>query len=40
MLWNMSLESVYAKLLLAYGNFSDSHAIEDFLQRDIALEHV
>ncbi|WKJ90519.1 asparaginase domain-containing protein [Methylomonas montana] len=40
MIWNMSLEAAYAKLLLAYGNFNTRNDIADFLQRDIAWEHV
>ena len=39
-IWNMSLEAAYAKLLLAYGNFNTQKNIADFLQRDIAWEHV
>ena len=38
MVWNMSLESTYVKLLLAYGNFSDSSVINEFLLQNIALE--
>jgi len=40
MIWNMSLESTYVKLLLAYGNFTDQQQISTFLQQDIALEHI
>lgn len=40
MIWNMSLEAAYAKLLLAYGNFTDRQEIKNFLERDIAWEHV
>lgn len=40
MVWNVSLEVAYAKLMLAYGNFEDSLAISDFLDRDVAWEHV
>ena len=40
MIWNMSLEAAYAKLLLAYGNFGDLTTINNFLEQDIALEHV
>jgi L-asparaginase len=40
MIWNMSLETAYAKLLLAYGNFNDSSAIGQFLEQDIAFEHI
>lgn len=39
-IWNLSLEAAYAKLLLAYGNFSDPRAIGRFLARDVAWEHV
>lgn len=40
MIWNLSLEAAYAKLLLAYGNFDDPQAFSRFLARDIAWEHV
>lgn len=40
MLWNLSLEAAYVKLLLAYGNFSDEQQIMDFIDQDIAGEHV
>lgn len=40
MIWNLSLEATYAKLLLAYSNFSDPIAISVFLARDIADEHI
>ena len=40
MIWNMSLESAYAKLLLAYGNFKDEREIQAFLKDDIAGEHI
>lgn len=40
MIWNLSLEVAYAKLLLAYGNFDDPQAITRFLEQDIAREHV
>ena len=40
MIWNISLETAYAKLLLAYGNFESTAEIEFFLQTDIAGEHV
>lgn len=40
MIWNISLEAAYAKLLLAYGNFDSEPAITEFLQRDVAWEHV
>jgi L-asparaginase/Glu-tRNA(Gln) amidotransferase subunit D len=40
MIWNMSLETAYVKLLLAYGNFSDERQIMEFIDRDVACEHV
>ena len=40
MIWNMSLEAAYAKLLLAYGNFDNPQSVEYFLEQDIAWEHV
>ena len=40
MIWNMSIEAAYVKLLLAYGNFSDEQQIMAFLDADIAREHV
>jgi len=40
MIWNMSIESAYVKLLLGLNNFVDSHAVDHFLTTDIALEHV
>ncbi|MGR9087162.1 MAG: asparaginase [Gammaproteobacteria bacterium] len=40
MIWNLSLEAAYAKLMLAYGNFKGSRAIMKFLDTDIAGEHV
>lgn len=40
MIWNMSLEAAYAKLLLAYGNFDTQKKISEFLEQDIAWEHV
>lgn len=38
MIWNMSLEAAYTKLLLAYGNFNDTHSTHQFLEHNIALE--
>jgi len=38
MIWNMSLESAYVKLLLAYGNFNDADSINQFLEQNIAFE--
>lgn len=40
MIWNMSIECAYVKLMLAYGNFSKEHEIMDFINKDIAGEHV
>jgi L-asparaginase/Glu-tRNA(Gln) amidotransferase subunit D len=39
-IWNMSIEAAYVKLLLAYGNFDDKQEILDFINRDIAGEHL
>ena len=38
MIWNLSLEAAYAKLLLAYSNFNTSQAISEFLAGDVAGE--
>ena len=40
MIWNLSLEAAYAKLLLAYSNFKTSQAISEFLAEDIVNEHI
>jgi L-asparaginase len=40
MIWNMSIEAAYVKLLLAYGNFGDGQKIMDFIAEDIAGEHL
>ena len=40
MLWNLSIESAYVKLLLAYGNFTEPQQIQAFLERNIAGEQV
>lgn len=40
MIWNMSIEAAYVKLLLAYGNFNDKRAIFDFIAEDIAGERL
>jgi L-asparaginase/Glu-tRNA(Gln) amidotransferase subunit D len=40
MIWNMSIEAAYVKLMLAYGNFTDEQQIVEFIDRDIAGEHV
>ncbi|MGZ5010972.1 MAG: asparaginase [Methylobacter sp.] len=39
-IWNMSIEAAYVKLLLAYENFDDQQKIMDFLNEDIAGEHL
>jgi len=39
-IWNMSIEAAYVKLLLAYGNFDDGREIMDFIDTDIADEHL
>lgn len=39
-IWNMSIEAAYVKLLLAYGNFDDEREILDFMAADIAGEHL
>ncbi len=39
-IWNMSIEAAYVKLLLAYGNFDDKREIMDFMTADIAGEHI
>ncbi|MDD5578486.1 MAG: asparaginase domain-containing protein [Methylobacter sp.] len=40
MIWDMSIESAYVKLMLAYGNFNNESEIMDFMNKDIAGEHV
>ncbi|MGR8981324.1 MAG: asparaginase [Gammaproteobacteria bacterium] len=40
MIWDMSIEATYVKLLLAYGNFSDESRITAFIENDIAGEHI
>ncbi|MEI6333074.1 MAG: asparaginase domain-containing protein [Methylococcaceae bacterium] len=40
MIWNMSIEAAYVKLMLAYGNFTDEQQITGFIDKDIAGEHV
>ena len=40
MIWNTSLETTYAKLLLAFGNFSNHQDREKFLQSNIAGEQI
>ena len=39
-IWNMSIEAAYVKLMLAYGNLSDEQQIMEFIDMDIAGEHV
>jgi L-asparaginase/Glu-tRNA(Gln) amidotransferase subunit D len=39
-IWNMSIEAAYVKLLLAYGNFDDKQEIMDFIVGDLAGEHL
>lgn len=39
-IWNMSLEATYVKLLLAYGNFTDVSSILSFMQQNLAHEHI
>jgi L-asparaginase/Glu-tRNA(Gln) amidotransferase subunit D len=38
MIWNMSIEAAYVKLVLAYGNFYDQQQIRNFLSNDVANE--
>lgn len=40
MVWNMTLEVAYAKLLLALGHFTEPEQISEFLRQDLAYEHV
>ena len=40
MIWNMSIEAAYVKLMLAYGNFSDERQILAFMAMDVAGEHI
>lgn len=39
-IWNTPLEAAYAKLLIAYGSFSDKSAIDEFLDTELAHEWV
>lgn len=39
-IWNMSIEAAYVKLLLAYGNFADKQEILAFMSEDLAGEHL
>ena len=40
MLWNLSIEAAYVKLLLAVSNYSDSLQIIEFMNTSIANEHI
>ena len=40
MIWNMSIEAAYVKLMLAYGNFSDAQQISGFIEKNLAFEHI
>jgi L-asparaginase len=40
MIWNMSIEAAYVKLMLAYGNFTNHNHINEFINKDIAGEFV
>lgn len=40
MIWDMSIEAAYVKLLLGYGNFKTSFSIEQFLEQNIAFEKI
>lgn len=40
MIWNLSIEAAYVKLMLAYGNFKVDSEIMKFIDTDIAGEHV
>jgi L-asparaginase len=40
MLWNLSIEAAYIKLLLAYGNFDNVPDIMNFMNTTLANEHV
>ena len=40
MIWNISIEAAYVKLMLAYGNFRNEQQIMAFIDTDIAGEHV
>jgi L-asparaginase len=39
MLWNLSIEAAYVKLLLAVSNFNDKQHIVDFMNTSLANEH-
>ena len=38
MIWNISIEAAYTKLLLAYGNFENHEEILTFLNYNLAGE--
>jgi hypothetical protein len=40
LLWNISLEAAYVKLLMAYANFQQPAEIADFMTENLALEQV
>jgi len=40
MIWNMSIEAAYVKLMLGYGNFLEESEISAFIAADIAGEHI
>jgi L-asparaginase/Glu-tRNA(Gln) amidotransferase subunit D len=40
MIWNVSIEAAYVKLMLAYGNLTDRKQISGFMDSDIAYEHI
>jgi L-asparaginase len=40
MLWNLSIEAAYVKLLLAVSNFIDSQQFIEFMNTSIANEHI
>lgn len=40
MVWNLSIEATYVKLSLAYGNFRSQAEIMDFMNSDLAGEHL
>jgi L-asparaginase/Glu-tRNA(Gln) amidotransferase subunit D len=40
LIWNMSIEAAYVKLMLAYGNFTDKQQIIEFINKNIACEQI
>ncbi|CAG7856085.1 L-asparaginase [biofilm metagenome] len=40
MIWNMSIEAAYVKVMLGVGNFSERQVLIHFIEMDIAHEHV